>query len=117
MTDSSLQSEAATPPAAAAVPNNEAARLFLVALELQGKGDALGAINLYVRAIDEQPRLADAYNNIAILLKGMQRLPSAVACLKRAVQFVPNSGALWSNLGNMLWMALDFEPSMAATTR
>jgi tetratricopeptide (TPR) repeat protein len=99
------------------MPSEEVRRLFAAALERQGNGDAQAAIDLYVRIIELQPELADSYNNIAILLKGMRRLPAAVGCLKRAVQLAPNSGSLWSNLGNMLWMSLDFEPAMAAFRR
>jgi len=99
------------------VPSDDVRRLFAAAVERQGKGDAQGAIDLYGRVIELEPGLADSYNNIAVLLKGMRRLPAAVACLKRAVRLAPSSGSLWSNLGNLLWMSLEFDAARAAFQR
>jgi Tfp pilus assembly protein PilF len=96
---------------------DEVRRTLAAALERQNRGDAQGAIDFYVRALELRPDLPDPYNNIAVLLKGMRRLPAAVACLRRAVQLAPASASLWSNLGNMLWMSLDFDRAGAAFRR
>jgi len=103
-------------PISAVIPD-EVKLLFAQAMQRQNGGDQLGALALYTEAIRLHPTLPDAYNNIAVLLKSMQRLPAAVACLKRAVLHAPNVAGLYSNLGNMLWMNLEFEESMAAFSR
>ena len=108
-----------TATAAAAAPsiNPQVQQLFAAAMERQGQGDAQGAFDLYVRVLEQEPFLPDAYNNLAILLKAQRRLPAAVACLERAVQLAPETGAFWSNLGNLLWMSLRFDEAMAAFRR
>jgi tetratricopeptide (TPR) repeat protein len=103
-------------PISARIPD-EVKLLFAQAIQRQNAGDQAGALALYEQAIRLHPTLPDAYNNIAVLLKSMRRLPAAVACLKRAVLYAPNVGGLYSNLGNMLWMNLEFEDAMAAFRR
>ncbi|MGH6995951.1 MAG: tetratricopeptide repeat protein, partial [Stellaceae bacterium] len=71
--------------------------LFNQALQQQNIGDIQGALELYRQIIEIFPILPDAYNNLAILLKGLRRLDAAVACLKRAVLYAPPSGPLYSN--------------------
>ena len=98
-----------TPPRLAA----EVQRLFEQANERQKTGDQAGAIELYNQLIERYPGLPDAYNNLAVVLKATKKIPAAVACLRRAVQLAPRSAGAHSNLGNVLWMALEFEESMA----
>jgi tetratricopeptide (TPR) repeat protein len=95
----------------------QARALHTLALERQRAGDLAGAIDAYYQCIERFPSFADAYNNLAVLLKAAKRLPAAVACLKRAVNFAPQAAALHSNLGNMLWMALEFDEAMASFQR
>ncbi|HUZ73372.1 MAG TPA: tetratricopeptide repeat-containing glycosyltransferase family protein [Stellaceae bacterium] len=111
---------AAPPPAVKPTPieiPDGVRHLFNQALQQQNIGDIQGALELYRQIIEIFPILPDAYNNLAILLKGMRRLDAAVACLKRAILYAPASGPLYSNLGNLLWMNLEFEESMAAFRR
>ena len=112
--------DAAAPPAVKPAPieiPDGVRHLFNQALQQQNIGDIQGALELYRQIIEIFPILPDAYNNLAILLKGMRRLDAAVACLKRAILYAPASGPLYSNLGNLLWMNLEFEESMAAFRR
>lgn len=102
--------------AAIAIPDG-VRHLFNQALQQQNIGDIQGALELYRQIIEIFPLLPDAYNNLAILLKGLRRLDAAVACLKRAVLYAPPSGPLYSNLGNLLWMNLQFDEAMAAFRR
>ncbi len=95
----------------------EARALHALALERQRTGDLAGAIEAYYQCVERFPSFADAYNNLAVLLKMAKRLPAAVACLKRAINFAPQAAALHSNLGNMLWMMLEFDEAMAAFQR
>lgn len=101
------------PPSAAA----EVRRLHETALQRQRAGDLQGAIECYNQCIERAPTLADAYNNLAVLLKTAKRVPAAIACLRRAVGYAPQQSALHSNLGNLLWMALEFDDAMTAFQR
>jgi len=122
-----MQQPAAGTPAspAAAAPANpapdpaleEAKRLFVAAIACQNAGDVPGAMQNYMQALEIAPRLSDAYNNIAVMLKMSRHLPAAVACLRRAAMFSPNSSSVFSNLGNLLWMSLEFEAADAAFRR
>ena len=104
-------------PANETSPAAEARRLLDHALERQRAGDLQGAIDAYNDLLERYPALPDAYNNLAVLLKAANRLPAAIACLKRALLYAPNASALYSNLGNMLWIALEFDEAMAALQR
>jgi Flp pilus assembly protein TadD len=103
-------------PTAVTIPD-EARRAFAGAVDKQRLGDGDGALELYTQAIEACPYLADAYNNIAVLLKSAKRFPAGIACLRRALLYAPQSAALYSNLGNLLWMALDFEAAETAFRR
>lgn len=81
----------------------EAQRLFLAGLERQRRGAADEALALYRRALELDPGLAPAYNNLAILLKGRGQAAAAAACLSRALAAAEPTAALYSNLGNLLW--------------
>jgi tetratricopeptide (TPR) repeat protein len=105
------------PTAAASSPGEEMRVLFDRAGERQRAGDADAAIALYCQILERFPAMPDAYNNLAVILKGQKRLPAAIACLKRALIDAPNAGALHSNLGNMLWMSLAFDEAMAEFRR
>lgn len=112
----------ASPAAPAASPAlspaaEEAKRLFMAAAQRQNAGDHPAAMQLYLQALEIAPRLADAYNNIAVMLKHSRHLPAGIACLRRAVLYSPNSSSIFSNLGNLLWMSLEFEAAEAAFRR
>ncbi len=109
--------QAIEPTATESSPGDEMRALFDRANERQRAGDADGAIALYCQLLERFPAAPDAYNNIAVLLKGQKRLPAAIACLKRALIYAPNAGALHSNLGNMLWQSLAFDEAMAEFRR
>lgn len=98
-------------------PAEDARRLFLAAIERQNAGDQPGAQQLYLQALEIAPGLADAYNNIAVMLKHTRHLPAAVACLRRASGIAPQSTSILSNLGNLLWMSLEFEAAEQAFRR
>jgi tetratricopeptide (TPR) repeat protein len=100
-----------------ASPVDEARLLFERANQLQRAGDLEGAFARYCELIERFPSLPDPYNNLAVLLKSQRRIPAAIACLKRALQLAPNSGPIHSNLGNLQWMALEFEDAMASFRR
>lgn len=107
----------AAQPANEPSPAADARRLYARAMERQQAGDLQGAIDAYHDLLERHPALPDGWNNLAVLLKAANRLPAAVACLKRALLYAPNAAALHSNLGNMLWMLLEFDEAMAALQR
>ena len=110
-------SEPAAPAPPSDSPEAEARALFARAMERQRAGDLDGAVALYGQLLQRFPVIADAYNNLGVILKMQHRLPAAIACLRRALRFAPQSVAINSNLGNLLWMALEFDHAMAAFRR
>ena len=115
MSEPALQ--AIEPPAPTLSPADEVRALFERANERQRAGDIETAAALYCQLLERYPTVPDAYNNLAVILKAQKRLPAAIACLRRAQAYAPNSGALQSNLGNMLWMALRYDEAMIAFRR
>jgi tetratricopeptide (TPR) repeat protein len=115
--DETAKRDARPSGAPVASPADEARLLFERAIQFQRAGDLESAFARYCELIERFPSLPDPYNNLAVLLKSQRRLPAAIACLKRALQLAPNSGPIHSNLGNLQWMALEFEDSMASFRR
>ena len=83
MNEMSVAERSAAQPPVRPPLTEEAVRLFHGALERQNAGDVEGAIELYGRALRLHPYLIDGYNNVAVLLKQVKRIPAAVACLRR----------------------------------
>jgi tetratricopeptide (TPR) repeat protein len=98
-------------------PAEEARRLFMAAIERQNAGDHPAAQRIYLQALEIAPNLADAYNNIAVMLKHSRHLAAGVVCLRRAAGIAPNSTSILSNLGNLLWMMLEFQEAEAVFRR
>lgn len=73
---------------------------FLLGATLQSKGDLNGARQAYLQAIQHNPRLALAYNNLA-WLSAEQRtdLDKAMSWASKAVELVPGEPAFRSTLG------------------
>src|SRR5689334_25341576 len=80
----------------------DAPSAFTAALAQHQAGDVEGAMRLYRRAIELDPGASDAYNNLANLLAGQDKVPAAVACLRRAVTVAPNGVTILANLGTYL---------------
>jgi tetratricopeptide (TPR) repeat protein len=110
MDDTAQASPAAVKPLPAEAA--EALRLYEQARQRSAADDRDGAIELYTQLLERYPPLPDAHNDLAILLKGANRLPAAIAHLRRAIAYAPNEAALHSNLGNMLWMNVAFDEAM-----
>jgi tetratricopeptide (TPR) repeat protein len=73
------------------------------------RGDALAeasrwqeAISCYERALDVQPALAEAHNNLGNALVKVGRLEQALVCYRQVVQLAPNVAEPHSNLSKVL---------------
>jgi len=63
------------------------------------------------RAVELDPRLADAHNNLGNALRGMGELERAEAALRQAVALAPERSDLHANLGNVLFDLRRFQTS------
>jgi tetratricopeptide (TPR) repeat protein len=95
----------------------DAQSAFAAAMARQDAGDVEGAIKLYRRTIELDPRDGGAYNNLANLLAAQDKLMAAVACLRRAARLAPRSSAVFANLGNYLRQLGRFEEASIALAR
>jgi Tfp pilus assembly protein PilF len=91
----------------------EARKLFERAREHRQAGNSDEAIELYSKLIEGRFAVPDAYNDLAILLFSMKRLPAAIACLRRALIYAPQAAIFHSNLGRMLAAENAFDEAMA----
>jgi tetratricopeptide (TPR) repeat protein len=64
------------------------------------------AVALIRKALKQNPRSAEAYNNLGIALDALQRHDAAIASYERALAIVPNHAEAYNNLGIAL-QALD----------
>ena len=87
-----------SPPRAPAI---DAAEWFNRAVELEPR-DAPAARQAYLRAIDADPDLADAYLNLGVILGDAGQASDAVGLYRAAVQRLPGHALLRFNLAVML---------------
>ncbi len=97
-----------------ALRDREAARLFAIGSEHQRNGRLEEAIPEYTRALALNPNLAEAYNNLGIVLRATGRPEAAVACYRRAIALKPRTASSHSNLGNALRDLGRFEAAVAS---
>src|ERR1700683_1210108 len=91
----------------------EARKLFERAREHRRAGNTDEAIELYSKLIERRFAVPDAYNDLAMLLCSMKRLPAAIACLRRALIYTPQEAIFHSNLGRLLEAENAFDEAMA----
>jgi arylsulfatase A-like enzyme/tetratricopeptide (TPR) repeat protein len=81
---------------------------------LETDGDIAGAIAKYRQLVAENPRLSDAWSQLARLLQESGKIDEAIATYKRAIQLSPSlAGAVSLSLGD-LFLANN-QPDEAAT--
>jgi len=97
-----------------ALRDREAARLFAIGSDHQRNGRLEEAIPDYTRALALNPNLAEAYNNLGVVLRATGRPEAAVACYRRAIALKPRNATSHSNLGNVLRDLGRFEAAVAS---
>jgi tetratricopeptide (TPR) repeat protein len=78
------------------------------------RGDVKQAEQLYRRAIDENPKLAAAYNNLGLLLADINRLEQAQPLLVKAIELEPNDPSAHTNLGLVFARQGDLDSAIAS---
>src|SRR5579872_368140 len=104
-------------PSVAGDAPSDAPSAFAAAMARQQAGDVPGAIALYRRAVELDPRAGDAYNNLANLLAGQNKMLAAVAALRRGAAVSPQSATILANLGTYLRHLGRFEEASRALGR
>ncbi|MAO55447.1 MAG: hypothetical protein CMM61_07095 [Rhodospirillaceae bacterium] len=97
-----------------ALRDREAARLFAIGSDHQRNGRLQDAIPEYTRALALNPNMAEAYNNLGVVLRATKRPEAAVACYRRAIALRPRNASSHSNLGNVLRDLGRFEAAVAS---
>ena len=67
------------------------------------KGEYLGALRVYEKAIQIDANHAGAWNNKGIALDELAKYNEAVECYDKAIQIDPNYAIAWSNKGSALY--------------
>jgi protein O-GlcNAc transferase len=76
-----------------------------------------GAVDLIERAVRLKPDLAEAHNDLGVVLGGQGRLTEAVDCFQRAIDLNPNDAAAHNNLGGALGSLRRFAEAAACHER
>jgi tetratricopeptide (TPR) repeat protein len=66
---------------------------------LQGKGKVDEAIECYQKAIKLDPKIAEAHNNLGLVLHGKGKVDEAIACFQKAIALAPKDANAHNNLG------------------
>jgi tetratricopeptide (TPR) repeat protein len=95
----------------------EARALAARADALQRKARLQEAVQAYRKAIDLDPKLATAHNNLGLALQAQGRLQEAVVAYRQAILLEPDNTEAHTNLGNALKAKGDFEGAIACYRR
>lgn len=66
------------------------------------KGDQQAAVKHFTMAVDSDPNLADAYNNLGVALKSLGRHQEAIEKYAKAIEINPTYAEAYYNMGNSL---------------
>ena len=75
------------------------------------------AVAAYKQAVQLNPDLAEAYNNLGVALRKMGKQDAALVAYRRCLELQPENEGLWSNMGNCLREMQAFEEAEAAHKR
>ena len=73
-----------------------------LAVQMQQRGDNVGALNFYMRALQHDATNVAAWKGSAAMLEKMGDIPAAVEQMRGAVRIKPRDGALRRELGRLL---------------
>jgi len=79
--------------------------------------DYPGAIENYSRAIELDPKYANAYNNRGIAKSDMQDYPGAISDYSRAIELVPKNANAYNNRGNAKSDIQDYQGAISDYSR
>jgi len=98
----------------AADPDAHAIAFFFLGNSLHAAGELAGARAAFERAVDMEPGMAEAWNNLALVLGKLGLEREAMAALDRAVEANPGLSAARTNLGSLMsrYSALDEAEAM-----
>ena len=105
---------AATSQVPARPPYRDAERYNLAGVHFAQEGKLSEAIASFRQALQINPELADAHNNLAIALARRRNFDEAAAAFRRALHFDPASSRTHNNLGSVLAEQQDFETAIRA---
>ena len=74
-------------------------KLLQEGLEKHKKGFYIEAEKIYRKAIQINPKLSVAYNNLGVLLKANSRLDEAISSFKKAIEIKTDYFECYNNLG------------------
>ena len=81
-------------------------------IEAYKQGYLAEAEQAFQGAIETNPKLAEAYNNLGVTLVQQQKLDEAIAAFRQSLQLAPNYGEARANLG----YALEQQGKLSAAT-
>lgn len=82
--------------------SSPAAGMIRLAGFMREKGDLMGALDFYQRALQKEPNNAIAYKQTAMILDSMGDLPTAETQYREAVKLSPKDAELHRNYGKLL---------------
>ena len=80
----------------------EGEKFFYQGLAFIDQGKLDKAISAFQRALENDPELASAHNNLGILFKQKGQVEQALSHYRKAVDLVPASAEIYNNLGILL---------------
>ena len=68
------------------------------AIKKADKGDLMGALALFKKAVAAEPRNGEYVNNEGVTLMRLTRYPEARDCFERALAYNPHNALAWDNV-------------------
>ena len=94
-----------------------AQQLIDAANTLRGRGRAQESVPLYRRALEIDPRSADAHNNLGNAFLEMGQPAEAAGCYRLALALQADNAEMHCNLVNALWQLGQLPEALAASER
>lgn len=96
-------------PNIAKVAAKTAADFFKRAEDARAGKDLVAAYQMYLAAINADPKMVEAWNNLGVMLKDSNRPMAAVSHFRRAARLAPDNAHVLTNLGDALWRTQHYE--------
>ena len=92
--------------------NKEALAFYTEASEKHKKQDYKGAIKLYEKAVDKDPKFVEAYDDMALSYRKLGDLKNAIKYYEKSIELYPNGNMAHMNLGVVYGIQKEYEKAI-----
>ncbi|MDZ4664620.1 MAG: tetratricopeptide repeat protein [Bacteroidota bacterium] len=92
--------------------NTEALEFYSKGSEKLGAGDYKGAIKLFEKAIDKDPKFVEAYDDMGVSYRKLGDFKNAIKNYEKSIELYPNGAMAHQNLGMIYAIQKEFQKAL-----